>query len=413
MSPLPTGGSPAIAAAHGAGVSASSEVRRHRVEAIDVVRGVIMIVMALDHTRDFFGVAGVSPTDIARASAPLFLTRWITHICAPVFFLLTGAGASLARGRRTNRDLAWLLLTRGLWLLVLELTIVRCVGFQFNFDYRVTMLIVLWALGWAMIALAPLVYLPAAAVAAWGVFLIATHNVFDGIPRSANPIVGAVQAILHGPGMVLATNEHVVFAAYPLIPWIGVTALGFGLGAIYRQQPDRRTVLMRAGAACCIAFVALRWLNGYGDPAPWSVQRSTLFTILSFLNTTKYPPSLLFLLMTLGPAFLLLALVDRRTPRALRPALVYGRVPLFYFVLHLILIHVLAILVCYARYGTAHWMVESPTLDRYPFTQPPGWGFSLPIVYAAWVSVVALLYVPCRWFAGIKMRRRDWWLSYL
>ena len=413
MSPLPAGGSPTIAPVHTGDVSSAPEVRRHRVEAIDVVRGIIMIVMALDHTRDFFGVAGVSPTDIARTSAPLFLTRWITHICAPVFFLLTGAGASLARGRRTNRDLAWLLATRGLWLLVLELTLVRCVGFQFNFDYRVTMLIVLWALGWAMIALAPLVYLPPAAVAAWGVFLIATHNVLDGIPRSANPIVGALQAILHGPGMVLATSEHVVFAAYPLIPWIGVTALGFGLGAIYRQRPDRRAFLMRAGVACCMAFVALRWINGYGDPAPWAVQRSTLFTILSFLNTTKYPPSLLFLLMTLGPAFLLLALVDRRTPRVLRPALAYGRVPLFYFVLHLMLIHGLAILVCYARYGTAHWMFESPTLDRYPFTQPPGWGFSLPLVYAAWVSVVALLYVPCRWFAGIKMRRRDWWLSYL
>ncbi len=392
---------------------ASLEVRSHRLESIDVVRGVIMILMALDHTRDFFGVIAVSPTDVARASAPLFLTRWVTHICAPVFFLLTGAGAALARGRRTNGQLARLLFTRGAWLIVLELTVVRCLAFQFNFDYRVTMLIVLWALGWAMIALAPLVYLPAAVVAASGGAMIALHNLLDGMPRASNAIVAALQAILHGPGMVLATRDHVVFAAYPLIPWIGVTAVGFGLGAFYRTHTDRRAILLRLGIACCAAFVLLRWLNVYGDPSRWTAQRAALFTVLSFLNTTKYPPSLLFLLMTLGPAALLLAAVDRSTPRVLRPALVYGRVPLFYFVLHLIAIHLLAILVCYLRYGTAHWMFESPGLDRYPFTQPPGWGYPLPIVYLAWVSVVALLYLPCRWFAAVKLRRRDWWISYL
>jgi uncharacterized membrane protein len=372
-----------------------------------------MILMALDHTRDFFGIVAVSPTDVVRASAPLFFTRWITHICAPVFFLLTGTGAALARGRRTSTELARLLFTRGLWLLVLELTVVRCLAFQFNFDYHVTLLIVLWALGWAMIALAPLVYLPPAGVAAWGAIMIASHNLLDGIPRSGNSAVGALQAILHGPGLVFATREHVLFAAYPLIPWIGVTAVGFGLGAIYREHPDRRRFLIRVGVACCVAFVALRWLNVYGDPARWSVQRAPLFTVLSFLNTTKYPPSLLFLLMTLGPAALLLAWVDRRTPGALRPALVYGRVPLFYFVLHLMLIHVLALVVCYARYGAVHWMFESPSLDRYPFTQPPGWGYSLPVIYAVWITVVVLLYVPCRWFSRIKLRRRDWWLSYL
>ncbi len=409
---MPTGFG-TIASAAAGGASSSTQGRSYRLDSIDVVRGLIMIVMALDHTRDFFGVAGISPTDIARASAPLFLTRWITHICAPVFFLLTGAGASLARGRRNNAQLARLLCARGVWLIVLELTVVRCVGFQFNFDYHVTLLIVLWALGWAMIALAPLVFLPPGIVAAYGALMIALHNLLDRVPRSTDQVIGALQAILHGPGMVVATNEHVVFAAYPLIPWMGVTAVGFGLGALYRDHPHRRVFLLRAGLACCMAFVALRWLNVYGDPSPWSPQRSPLFTLLSFLNTTKYPPSLLFLLMTLGPAALLLAWLDRGTPGALRPALVYGRVPLFYFVLHLMLIHILAIVVCYARFGTAHWMFESPALDRYPFTPPPGWGYPLPVVYAAWVTVVALLYAPCRWFASVKMRRRDWWLSYL
>lgn len=391
----------------------ASGVRSYRIDSIDAVRGAIMILMALDHTRDFFGVVSISPTDVARASAPLFLTRWVTHICAPVFFLLTGTGAALSRGRRTNGQLARLLFTRGAWLILLELTAVRCLGFQFNFDYRVTMLIVLWALGWAMIALAPLVFLPSWIVAVYGGLMIGLHNLFDGIPRSPNAVPAALQAILHGPGMVLATREHVVFAAYPLIPWIGVTAVGFGLGALYQSRPDRRAFLLRAGLVCCAAFVVLRWINGYGDPSHWTPQRSALLTLLSFLNATKYPPSLLFLLMTLGPAALLLAWLDHGTPRILRLAIVYGRVPLFYFVLHLMLIHALAILVCYARYGTAHWMFESPSLDRYPFTQPPGWGYSLPVVYAAWLAVVGLLYAPCRWFAAMKQRRRDWWLSYL
>jgi uncharacterized membrane protein len=395
----------------GAGVRAPVGVSR--IESIDLVRGAIMILMALDHTRDFFGVTAVSPTDLSRASAPLFFTRWITHICAPGFFLLTGTGAALTLGRCTPRELAWFLVSRGAWLIVLELTIVRCLGFQFNFDYRVTLLLVLWALGWAMIALAPLVFLRPAAVAAVGVLVIATHNLLDGLPRSPNPVAGALQAILHGPGMVVAGGDYVVFAAYPLIPWIGVTAVGYALGTRYRAGINVRPLLLWAGLASCAAFVALRWINVYGDPAPWSAQPSALRTVLSFLNTTKYPPSLLFLLMTLGPAALLLRAAHGPTPRALLPLLQYGRVPLFYFVLHLALIHALAIAVCYARYGTAHWMFESPSLDRYPFTTPPGWGYSLPIVYAVWIAVVGLLYLPCRWYASIKARRRHWWFSYL
>jgi len=378
-----------------------------------VVRGIVMILMALDHTRDFFGVVSISPTDVARASAPLFFTRWITHICAPTFFLLTGTGASRARGRRSTNELARLLFTRGLWLVVLEVTVVRCLAFQFNFDYHVTLLVVLWALGWAMITLAPLVSLHPAVVAGCGALLIALHNMLDGMPRSTNAFIAGAQAVLHGPGLVLARPGHVVFAAYPLIPWIGVTAVGFGLGELYRLDDRvRRTLLVRIGVGCCAAFVVLRWINRYGDPTRWAVQRSPVFTVVSFLNTTKYPPSLLFLLMTLGAAALLLAWVPTKS-RWLAPALTYGRVPLFYFVLHLALIHALAILVCYARYGTAHWMFESPTLDRYPFTQPPGWGYALPVVYSAWAAVVVLLYPACRWFESVKMRRNDWWLSYM
>lgn len=382
---------------------------RPRLEAVDVVRGVIMIVMALDHTRDFFGMPGARPTNLATATAALFLTRWITYFCAPVFFLLTGTGAYLSLRKKTVPELSRFLFTRGLWLIFLEIVVLRCLSYQFNADYRVTMLLVLWALGWSMIALAALVRLPAAAVTVVGVVLIAGHNLFDGAK-----IAGPLWTILHLPGFVLNTPDHVVFAAYPLIPWVGVTAVGFGLGAIYGwSAARRRAFLLRLGMALCAAFVALRAVDRYGDPFHWTTQKDALFTVLSFLNTNKYPPSLLFLLMTLGPVMFLLRAVDGATPRLLRPALVIGRVPLFYYILHFTLIHLLAVAVAYARFGSAHWLFESPDLGNYPFTPPPGWGYSLPVVYVAWAVVVTVMYPLCRWFAALKQRRSEAWLSYL
>jgi len=382
---------------------------RSRIESVDVVRGVIMILMALDHTRDFFGIPGQNPTDLATATPALFFTRWITHFCAPVFFLLTGTGAYLSLRRKSPSELSRFLFTRGLWLIFLELVILRCFAYQFNFDYRVTMLLVIWALGWAMITLSLLVRFPPVVATAFGVVLIAGHNLLDGV-RSTNPL----WAILHSPGFVLNTPDHVVFAAYPLIPWIGVTAVGYALGQVYSWDADRRRAfLLRLGVALSLAFLVIRGINVYGDPSRWMHQKTALFTVLSFLNTTKYPPSLLFLLMTLGPALAFLSAVDRRTPRLLRPALVIGKVPLFYYALHFALIHLLAVVTCYARYGSAHWMFESPDLGHYPFSPPPGWGYSLPIVYMVWLLVVVTMYPLCRWFAALKQRRSDPWLSYL
>ncbi|HCU11542.1 MAG TPA: hypothetical protein DGB72_05380, partial [Gemmatimonadetes bacterium] len=380
-----------------------------RIESVDVVRGVIMIIMALDHTRDFFGIPGQNPTDLATATPALFLTRWITHFCAPVFFLLTGTGAYLSLRRKSPGNLSGFLFTRGMWLIFLEVTLVRCLSYQFNFDYRMTMLLVLWALGWAMITLSALVRLPAFVATALGVLMIAGHNLFDSV-KSTTPL----WAILHSPGFVLNTPEHVLFVAYPLIPWIGVTAVGYGLGQVYAWDADRRrTFLVRLGLALSVAFLVIRGLNVYGDPSRWMRQKTAVFTVLSFLNTTKYPPSLLFLLMTLGPAMVFLWAVDRGTPRVLRPALVIGKVPMFYFVLHFALIHLLAVVTCYVRYGSAHWMFESPDLAHYPFSPPPGWGYSLPVVYLAWAFVVVAMYPLCRWFAALRQRRSDPWLSYL
>jgi uncharacterized membrane protein len=389
--------------------NASATPARARLESIDVVRGVIMIIMALDHTRDYFGIPGQNPTDLANATAGLFLTRWITFFCAPVFFLLTGTGAYLSLRRKSPSELSRFLLTRGVWLILLEVGLVRCFAYQFNVDYRVTMLLVLWALGWAMITLSALVRLPASVVTALGVLMIVGHNLLDSV-KSAGPL----WAILHSPGFVVDTPSHVVFAAYPLIPWIGVAAVGYGLGQVYRWDADRRRAfLLRLGLALSVAFLVVRGVDAYGDPSHWLRQKTAVFTVLSVLNTTKYPPSLSFLLMTLGPAMIFLWAVDRGIPRILRPALVIGKVPLFYYLLHFPLIHLLAVVTCYLRYGTAHWMVESPDLAHYPFSAPPGWGYPLPVIYLIWAFVVVAMYPLCRWFAALKQRRSDAWLSYL
>jgi uncharacterized membrane protein len=384
-------------------------VKRPRIESVDVLRGVIMIIMALDHVRDFFGMPGANPTDLATTTVSLFFTRWITHFCAPVFFLLTGTGAYLSLRSKSKRELSRFLFTRGVWLIFLELVPLRILGFQFNVDYHVTMLFILWGLGWAMIALSALVYLPTWLVTAFGAVMICTHNLFDSVNWS-NPL----WTILHSPGVVLSTPGHIVRVAYPLIPWIGVTAAGYGLGQIYSWPAEgRKRFLVLLGIALTLDFFVLRGINLYGDPSRWSVQKSAAFTVLSFLNTTKYPPSLLFLLMTLGPAMLFLWAVDSGTPEFLRPALIYGKVPMFYYALHIPLIHLIALVVCYARYGHVYWMFQSPDLASFPFTPPPGWGFSLPVIYLIWVIVVLLLYPLCRWYAALKQRRSDPWLSYL
>jgi uncharacterized membrane protein len=382
--------------------------RRARIESIDLVRGAIMILMALDHVRDFFGARSPSPTDLSQATAGLFLTRWITHFCAPGFFLLAGTGAFLLGRRRTTRELSTFLVTRGLWLIVLEAVFMRCLVLQFNFDYRLTLLEVLWALGCSMIALGALVRLPLGWIVGISVAMIAGHNLFDGVRAG-----GALGTLLHAPGFLI-NGEHAVFVAYPLIPWIGVMALGYALGKVYTwDDARRRAFLLRGGLALTAAFVVLRAMNVYGDPNPWSPQRSALYTVLSFLNTTKYPPSLLFLLMTVGPILLALRLFDRRVPSGLGPVVVIGRVPLFYFVLHFLAIHVLAVVVGAVRYGAIHWFFESPTIDRYPFTAPPGWGYSLPAMYLIWVGVVIALYPICRWYATVKARSGSTLLSYL
>jgi uncharacterized membrane protein len=379
-----------------------------RIASIDIIRGAVMVLMAIDHVRVYAGVPAGGP------SPGVFFTRWVTNFCAPVFFLLTGTGAFLSMRRRTPAGLARFLVTRGLWLLFLEVVVMRVFGWQFNADFRATLLTVLWALGWSMIVLAALVRLPVGVVTALGVAMVALHNLFVPVQAATLGAWGPLWSVLHAPGVLYADGTRMVFVAYPIIPWVGVTAAGFGLGQVFRWEPARRRAfLLRLGLGLTAAFVVLRAANVYGDPRPWSPQATPLLTALSFVNTVKYPPSLLFLLMTLGPAMLALWAFEGRTPRLLRPAVVVGRVPLFYYVAHVPLIHLLAIAACYARYGTVHWMFESPTLDRFPVTQPPGWPASLPVVYLVWAVVVLALYPLCRWYAAVKARGTSPLFSYL
>jgi uncharacterized membrane protein len=386
-----------------------------RVQSIDILRGAIMIIMALDHTREFLhsGAMSFSPEDLSRTTAAIFFTRWITHFCAPVFMLTAGLGAFLRAQRRgSTSDLSRFLWTRGLWLVILELTAVRF-ALYFNFDYSFTIVSVLWALGFCMIALAALVYLPRRVLAVVGCALILLHNLADGITASAFGKVAWVWNLLHQPGLVKFEGVAMIIA-YPLIPWIGVMAAGYCLGPVFLWESDRRQrFLLKLGVGLTAAFMLIRALNIYGDPVRWSHQPSALMTLCSFLKCLKYPPSLDFLLMTLGPALAALALLDRVRLTSANPLLIFGRVPLFYFVVHLFVIHTLAVLLSCFRYGVAGLHLTTLPGMSATIKFPPDYGFPLWVVYVAWIAVVVAMYPACRWFVGLKQRRRDWWLSYL
>ena len=385
-----------------------------RVDAIDVLRGAVMVLMVIDHTRDFFGNASIDPTDLSRASPALFLTRWVTHFCAPVFAFLAGTGAYLAGSRGPSRgDLAGFLASRGVWLIFLELTVVR-LGLFFDPVSAPVILTVLWSIGAAFTVLAGLVFLPSRLVAALGVLLIATHGLIDGLlatPETSGAL-GAVGAVLLRPGVLPLTGGVNVLVGYPLLPWLGIVAAGYGFGEVIRLEPGRRQRVMGiTGVAMIGAFVILRAWGVTGDPRSWTTQATPLLTGLSFVNCTKQPPSLLFVLMTLGPAIAALAVIDRvgiRGPVG-RALVTFGRVPLFYYLLQWYVIHGLAVLTGLVRGFPVAWLFSPAALGPVP----EGWALGLPGVYAIWAVVLTLLYIPCHWFGGIKARHPGGWLSYL
>jgi uncharacterized membrane protein len=407
--------------AHRPGITPAGQVPgimagpRLRLVNIDLVRGIVMVLMALDHTRGFFSNLHFDLTDPAQTTTAVFFTRWVTHFCAPVFVFLTGVGAFLyGTHGRTRGQLAWFLVSRGAWLVFLEFTLIHF-AWSFRVDDPQLFAQVIWAIGCSLILLAGLAFLPAPLIGVIGLLVVAGHQTLAELLAdrglSASWLLGlpCPDRIEFGPGVS-------VFVLYPVLPWFGVLALGYGLGPLWTLEHRRhRRLLAIVGIAAISAFVLLRWLNGYeGDPNPWSPQpRGGWYTLLSFLNCSKYPPSLLFVLMTLGPAILALAWLDRPPRLFGRVFVTFGRVPLFYYLLHLFVIHGLAVGLALAYYGHAEFLFRSPVSAAPPTNAPPNAGVDLPVVYLLWLLVVAILYGPCLWYAGVKSRHREGWLSYL
>jgi uncharacterized membrane protein len=368
-----------------------------RIVSIDVLRGLVMAIMALDHTRDFFGSSGFNPRDVSEPA--LFLTRWVTHLCAPTFTFLAGLSAFLYGRGRDAKELSRFLLIRGAWLILIDFTLIKF-GWRFDLDFYHLTAGVIFVIGASMIALAALIWLPRWAIASVAVIMLAGHNLLDAVGAEELGQASWAWHLLHEPGLVPLGAGVNLYVLYPLLPWIGVMATGYLLGPVMQLAAEaRQRLLFRLGAAVTLGFIVLRATNLYGDPDPWAVQQNWLSTALSFLNCEKYPPSLLFLLMTLGPALMLLAAFEHARGAVARVLATFGQVPFFYYVVHLYLIHALAVATGFAMTGTVTRMAVV--------------GFSLPAIYLVWLLVLVLLYPICRWFADLKENGRGWWWSYL
>lgn len=381
-----------------------------RILSIDLLRGSVMVLMALDHVRDFFHAEAFlyDPMDLESTTVPVYLTRWVTHFCAPVFVLLAGTSVRFMQGRSSIPALSTFLLKRGLWLIAIEVLVVNFAWF-FNPSYPVLALGVIWAIGFSMIALAGLIHLPFKAIVATGALLVLGHDLLNGLHPD-----GAWWMFLHERNAIQLAAHTIVFV-YPVLPWIGVMALGYCAGSYYTADipsQRRRGALLAWGWGMVVAFLLLRGINVYGDPHPWEAQDSWTRTVLSFLDLAKYPPSLLYLLMTLGPAFLFLAVSERWRGGMVRALIVIGRVPFFYYLVHIFAIHLVAMVA--AELTGFGW--RSMVLDVWVNIAPAlqGYGFDLAVVYLIWCALVLALFPLCRWYDRLKSRNRHlWWLSYL
>lgn len=390
-------------------------LKRNRVESIDVLRGLVMIIMALDHVRDYFHIGANTgdPLDLNTTTPFLFFTRWITHFCAPVFVFLSGASIYLQSLRKTKKELSLFLIKRGLWLMFVEVAIVTF-GWSFDFQYHTLFLQVIWAIGISMFILGLLIHLPFKVFVLLGALIVLLHNVLDFPEAVPGYKGGFFLDLIHSARFAFYPyiTNHAIIIAYPFLPWTGLMIMGYGFGKIM-ELPDRKKRLNRMGIALIILFVLLRFSNLYGDPLDWNVQRNAFYTFLSFINVHKYPPSLLYMCITIGPALLFLSFIDQIKNKVTDVLKIYGRVAMFYYLLHLYLIHVLCMIDYLIR--------GNNLLDAYskPLTTPfyfltAGVGYNLPVVYAIWLFVILLLYPLCKWYDRYKTNHKEkWWLNYL
>lgn len=390
---------------------------RNRINSIDLLRGIIMVIMALDHVRDFFHKEAFTddPLNMDTTTPWLFFTRWITHFCAPAFVFLAGTSAFLMGLKKTKKQLSKFLLTRGLWLVIAEMLIIT-LGWTFNPLYNLLILQVIWAIGISMIILGLLVWLPLPVIFLIGLIIVGGHNLLDYPEAERKGDVGFWWNLVHHAQFYFVPygENRGIFIVYAFMPWTGVMALGYCFGSWYKNTVTagvRRKRLIALGLGLIALFIVLRLINAYGNPLQWVEQsRGGLYTFFSFLNANKYPPSLMFLCMTLGPAILLLALFEKVQAKWTRFFLTYGRVPFFFYILHFYLIHLFCVIAFFASgYSTSQIISrDTPFLFR-----PASFGFDLWVVYVVWIAVVLLLYPLCKWYNRYKATHSQWWLSYI
>jgi uncharacterized membrane protein len=391
-------------------------VEKPRVSSIDLLRGIVMVIMAIDHTRDFYHLDNLyfDPTDLTKTNPALFFTRWITHYCAPTFVMLSGAAIAISSQRKTKNEMSRFLLTRGLWLIFLEVVVVRF-ALTFNFIFDGLLFQVIWAIGASMVIMSALIRLPARAIWIGGLAIVFIHNLLDLIPITTEQGAWYVIWGFLNKTFFFFEGSPTVMVPYPVLPWMGIMMCGFGVGLMFRSSFDaakRKKYLFYIGATAVLLFIALRFTNAFGDPGnPWSVQKDSLFTLFSFINVSKYPPSLLYTLMTLGPALMILSWMENANLTVLKPLNVFGRVPLFYYILHFMLIHASAILI----YALANHVPFSNLTFRFTddLGVPAEGRYNLPGVYLAWFCIVLFLYPLCVWYNRYKSTHSYWWLSYL
>jgi len=385
---------------------------RNRIQSLDILRGLVIILMAIDHVRDFWSVEPFAPEDLTQTSPEYFFTRWITHFCAPVFVFLAGTSAFLYQQKINDKKaLSQFLLVRGLWLIFIEVVVINAswtLGF-FWFEWGF-FLQVIWAIGVAMLALAVLIWLSDVMILLVALLLMFGHNLLNFLTPADFGNLGWLWKLLHDGGWQPLSGPWGVFFAYPILPWIGVIAAGYVFGRVMLlSREERFRWLLWLGAGSVLLFIVLRWTNWYGDTAPWSSQDSALFTLMSFINTQKYPPSMLYLLMTLGPAFWLLRWFEARDYRWFDFLQVFGRVPFFFYVLHFIVIHFTSMLYFKLVHGEWFDLANTQNPQHWPeFYQPSLWR-----LYVAWALTVVFFYYLCRWFDRYKSTHKQWWLKYL
>lgn len=387
----------------------------YRFDAIDLLRGFVMIVMALDHTRDFFHIEAFTddPLNLNTTTPWLFFTRWITHFCAPVFVFLAGSSAYFQSLRKSKKELSLFLIKRGLWLILIE-ALVMSFAFSFDIHYSVIFFQTIWSIGISMVFLGLAIWLPFTAILSLGLVIVFGHNLLDFAEKNHQGAYPLLWEIAHRPTFYHLWDNHNLMLLYPFLPWTGLMMVGYGFGKLFQrlESAKRTKVLTIISGALILLFVLLRAANVYGDPDSWSVQKNTLFSFFSFINVHKYPPSLLFMCITLGPALLFLAWVGNAGSRLAKIVTVYGRVPFFYYILHFYVLHVVAMVLFLTRGHSFSEGLKGTPGAPFKFIVP-GEGYNLWVVYLIWLLVVAALYPLCKWYSNYKRTHKQWWLSYL